>query len=209
MELWRDNFPISKRRNSTIWDDISKKLNKILRDQGLSNFRTGLQCKARIKSLEDEYKKVKDHNGRSGNNRETFEYYEDMDTVLGCKPNITPKLVVEGGLGECSASSSETNTSFGDDDAGDLNFDESVDDNGDEDGVGPIKKKVPTKGKGKGKRKQSSDPSSLIEYLEESQKKDHEFFERISQAEGERELKSQKLMMNTITEIAKIFKGDK
>ena len=41
---------------------------------------------------------MKDHNSRSGNDRETFEYFEAIDEVLGCKPNITPKRVLECGL---------------------------------------------------------------------------------------------------------------
>ena len=59
-----------------------------------------MQCKARIKYLKDKYKRVKDHNSRSGNNRESFEYYEEMDEALGSKPNITPKEVVHSGLVE-------------------------------------------------------------------------------------------------------------
>lgn len=43
---------------------------------------------------------MKDHNSRSENNRETFEFYEEIDEVLGCKPNITPKRVLECGLAE-------------------------------------------------------------------------------------------------------------
>ena len=54
----------------------------------MSSFRTGAQCKARIKYLQDEYKRVKDHNSRGGNNRETFEYsVVDIDEVLGA--NLT------------------------------------------------------------------------------------------------------------------------
>ena len=41
---------------------------------------------------------MKDHNSRCGNDRETFEYLEEVDEVLGCKPNITPKRVLECGL---------------------------------------------------------------------------------------------------------------
>ena len=41
---------------------------------------------------------MKDHNSRSGNDPETFEYYEEINEVLGCKPNITPKHVLECGL---------------------------------------------------------------------------------------------------------------
>ena len=83
-----------------MWDAIVKKLNSIFKDQGIPSYRTGTQCKARIKYLRDEYKRVKDHNSRSGNNRESFEYYDEIDEVLGSKPNITPKEAVECGLAE-------------------------------------------------------------------------------------------------------------
>lgn len=100
LELWRDNFPISKKRNSTVWDAITKKLNSIFKDQGIPSYCTGTQCKAHIKSLQDEYKRVKDHNSRSGNNWESLEYYNEIDEVLGSKPNITPTEVIECGLAE-------------------------------------------------------------------------------------------------------------
>lgn len=54
LELWRDNFPIIKKRNTTVWDAIAKKLNSIVEDQGIPSYRTGTQCKAGIKYLQDE-----------------------------------------------------------------------------------------------------------------------------------------------------------
>lgn len=51
-----------------------------------------------MKYLQDEYMRVKDHNSRTGNDRETFEYLEQINEVLSCKPNITPKRVLECGL---------------------------------------------------------------------------------------------------------------
>ena len=45
-------------------------------------------------------------------------------------------------------------------------------------------------------------------HLESSQKKDYEFFERLAEREGERELRSQKMMFDMVKEIAKIYKGD-
>ena len=44
-----------------------------------------------------------------------------------------------------------------------------------------------------------------MDFLEKSQSKDHEFFERLAEKEAERELKSQKLMFDCVKEIAKIF----
>ena len=53
LELWRDNFPISKKRNSTEWDAIAKKLNSTFKDQGIPCYCTGTQCKVCIKYLQD------------------------------------------------------------------------------------------------------------------------------------------------------------
>lgn len=41
---------------------------------------------------------MKDHSSHRGNNRETFDYFEEIDEVLGCKTNNTPKRVYECGL---------------------------------------------------------------------------------------------------------------
>ena len=49
---------------------------------------------------------MKDHNSRSGNNRKTFDYFDEIDAVLGCKPNIAPKRVFECGFSEDASSSS-------------------------------------------------------------------------------------------------------
>ena len=91
LELWRDNFPISKKRNSTVWDAIAKKLNFIFKDKEIPSYRTATQCEVRIKYLQDECKWVKDHNSWSGNNWELFECYDEIVEVLGSKPNISPK----------------------------------------------------------------------------------------------------------------------
>ena len=45
-----------------------------------------------------------------------------------------------------------------------------------------------------------------MEFLEKSQTKDHEFFERLAKREVERELKSQKLMFDAVRGIARISK---
>ena len=67
LDIWAEHQPLSKRRNATAWDTIAKELNKVLAENGIATFRTGAQCKCRLKYLEEEYKKVRDHNNRSGN----------------------------------------------------------------------------------------------------------------------------------------------
>lgn len=82
------------------WDAIAKKLHSIVLDQGIPSYCTGRQCKACIKCFHNEYKRVKDHNSRSGNNQESLIYYDEIDEVLGFKLNIMPKQVVKFGLAE-------------------------------------------------------------------------------------------------------------
>ena len=110
IQVWRDNFPISKKRNSTEWDAIAKKLNSTFKDQGIPCYCTGTQCKVCIKYLQDQYKWVKDHNSQSGNNWEWFEYYDEIYEVLGSKPNITPKDV------KCGLAEDANTTTVGDSD---------------------------------------------------------------------------------------------
>jgi len=75
---------------------------------------TAQQCKAKIKNLEDDCKRVNDHNNKSRNEHVTFPYFDHLNNVLGCKPRITPKKVVECGFDEqaspCASSSSCTST---------------------------------------------------------------------------------------------------
>ena len=214
LEIWRDSFPISRKRNSGAWDTIAKKLNNILKEQKIRGFRTSVQCKARIKYLQIEYKRVKDHNSRSGNDRETFEYLEEVDEVLGCKPNITPKRVLECGL---AADDTSAKTGDGEDS---LNAGSSIH-KSDEDQLEMEfektlkpghKRAKASKGKkpaaNKSKVTSSAETGDLVEFLEKSQTKDHEFFERLAEREAERELKSQKLMFDAVRDIARIFKAD-
>lgn len=127
ISVWRDHFPISKRQNSTIWERISKQLNQLLPEQNLPCIRTAQQCKAKIKNLEDDYKRVKDHNNKSGNDRITFPYFDNLNDVLGCKPRITPKKVAECRFDEQaspSASSSSCPSMPSSTEMGDLNLEE-------------------------------------------------------------------------------------
>lgn len=193
LQLWRDNFPISKKRNSTVWDAITKKLNSIFKDQGIPSYRTGTQCKACIKYLQDEYKRVKDHNSRSGNNWESFKYYDMIDEVLGSKPNIMLKEVVECGLAEDanatavgdSEASPESNVPADHESNTDLEqeFEKNLKGN-------PKRSKKRSKGKApavkKAKAASAESNSDRVEFLQESQSKDHDLFKRLADKEAER-----------------------
>ena len=81
-----------------MWESIAIELNSLLREKGLTSIRTAAQWKSKIKKLEAEYKRVKDHNSKNGNDRESFTYYEELKEILGCRAKITRKTVVECGF---------------------------------------------------------------------------------------------------------------
>ncbi|XP_011704875.1 PREDICTED: uncharacterized protein LOC105460129, partial [Wasmannia auropunctata] len=62
------------------WNEIAK----IMNNKGYMV--TGRQCNTRVNTMKRTYKVVKDHNGRSGNNRRTWKYLEIMESILGEKP---------------------------------------------------------------------------------------------------------------------------
>ena len=129
---------------------------------------------------------MKDHNSRSGNDRETFEYFEEIDEVLGCKPNITPKGVLDCGLAadDTSAETGDGEDSpnarpsihESDEDQLEMEFEKTLK---------PGQKRAKaSKGKKpaakKSKASSSAETGNLVEFLEKSQTKDHKIFERLA-----------------------------
>ena len=72
-----------------------------------------------------------------------------------------------------------------------------------------VAKKKQTPAKKSKKAEEADQKDGYFTFLTESQNRDHDFFERLAEKEAERELKSQQMMCSMVTEIAKIFKGDK
>ncbi|XP_071061754.1 zinc finger and SCAN domain-containing protein 32-like [Pseudochaenichthys georgianus] len=46
-------------------------------------------CRIKIKKLRQDYKKIKDHNNKSGNYRKTSKWYERLDDLLGQRPSFS------------------------------------------------------------------------------------------------------------------------
>ncbi|XP_076668291.1 uncharacterized protein LOC143368937 [Andrena cerasifolii] len=51
---------------------------------------TGRQCSAKLRSLKRTYKGVKDHNAKSGNDRQDWAFYKTMDEMLEKKSLVCP-----------------------------------------------------------------------------------------------------------------------
>ena len=93
IELWSDDHVQRQlegyKRNKAVFESISRRMN----DAGFD--RTASQCREKIKKLRAEYKKVKDNNSQTGNNRKTCKFYERLDSVLGSKPATRPPIVID------------------------------------------------------------------------------------------------------------------
>ena len=77
-------------RKQNIRESIAAKLN----DNGCK--RTASQCKTKLHNLKRNYKKAKLLNNTSGQSRNTCLFFEELDAVLGTKPSIALKLILQG-----------------------------------------------------------------------------------------------------------------
>ncbi|KAK3745599.1 hypothetical protein QZH41_005840 [Actinostola sp. cb2023] len=192
VSVWREYHPISKRKNSSEWEMLSIEVNQILKEQGINNVRSATQCKSRIKNLEDEYKRVKDHNGRSGNNRETSPYYEDLDEILGSRPKITPKKVIECGFQKKDSDDSEVHNSSPSSVSSNQSFADDIDESDvpiDKPKAGGKRKATASKQRAKKDKRvnvgdgDSPSTSDFFAFLSESQARDHEFMGKLAEKE--------------------------
>ena len=64
-----------------------------MKDAGYN--RTYQQCRDKIKKLKVEYRKEKDRTGKTGEEKSTWDYFQEMDSILGHKPSTRPPVVIE------------------------------------------------------------------------------------------------------------------
>lgn len=237
LSVWREYFPKLKNKRNTakIWETIARDVNRQLTKAGESLFRSGEQCRRRIKNLESNYKTVVDGMGRSGNGdkdfEDEFEYFEIFNEILGSDHATNPQNVLEGKglkaqkkprspslpLDDCTGTESETSASTESEqspEASTLNNTSS--------------KRPKSKGKGPAKRSKKDSPEDkeissdmLFSFLAESQKRDEEFFMKLTESEREfqmrmaekdaerereREERHQATMVSLFREIAKAMK---
>ena len=79
------------RRNKDVFIKIAHEM------EAAGYTKSGDQCSNKIKKLRFEYRKVKDKNGKTGEGRSNWRYYDAMNAILGDKPATCPPVVVESG----------------------------------------------------------------------------------------------------------------
>ncbi|XP_033974640.1 uncharacterized protein LOC117473226 [Trematomus bernacchii] len=68
--------------NSKIFDRCSK----LLLEMGILH--SAMACRLKIKKLRQDYKKTKDWNNKSGNDRRTTKWFDRLDALLGSRPSF-------------------------------------------------------------------------------------------------------------------------
>ena len=96
VSLWVEHFErLESNESRKAWQDIADTLNNKF---GCN--KTKEKCKSKIKYLTNRYKDAKQWNKRQtgGHMRKTL-FYEEIDSVLGCRDIVTLKYVKQAGAG--------------------------------------------------------------------------------------------------------------
>ena len=78
------------KRNKSVYERLAKRM--------LPEFsRSGTQCREKMKKLRNEYKKIKDSNGKTGRERKSMKFFEQLNDILGTRPATRPALLIDSG----------------------------------------------------------------------------------------------------------------
>ena len=92
---WVENFEVlESSRSNQVWPKL---INKVY---SLGIVKTLKQCKVKIRNLKDSYKKCKEENKQSGNERHFSAFYEEFDRVLSARNVVKLAQVSEVGVTE-------------------------------------------------------------------------------------------------------------
>ncbi|XP_043270333.1 uncharacterized protein [Venturia canescens] len=82
-----EKFSNGKYSQKKVWEEIAD----VMREKIPSI--TGPQCAAKMRSLKKTFKSIKDHNGKSGNDRRTWPFYENMERIFEKKTWFSPVAI--------------------------------------------------------------------------------------------------------------------
>ena len=80
-------------KNRSVWEEMTVKL-------GEEGFHFSMeQVEGRWKTFLPAYRRVMDHNNKTGNDREDFRYLNEMKQILGNNPTIQPQCTISSAEG--------------------------------------------------------------------------------------------------------------
>ena len=149
-------------RKKEAWSTVAEAFNAT---DGVVVCVTSEQCANKWKKLEEKFKKTEEHNAKTGRERKTCEFYEELSDCLGGNPKIIPVATVSSAKAVASTNQREEAST--------------TDDSNDESctlySTSPKKRRKETPKK---RRRSKSSASEMIDFLkefrEEKKKEDQE-----------------------------------
>ena len=229
--LWGEQYQnISQQRNAKAWDVVARLLNQKLAQCGFETFRSGQQCKGRMKSIVFDYKTTKKRILESGDDDRTCDYFDEVDEVLGktfgnssldvtdAGPAVTQEneraLVTSGENEDSNASDEMVVVNIPTSAA--LNVDTATGLTGEVSQALPDQREISQRREPPRKRNKRKAPVEdedmstlrfLRSYMEESDRRDREFLLQMTQMDREREDRNFERTMKMMMEVAKVFKS--
>lgn len=77
------------KRNKHVYEKIAKQM------QVKDSNKTGEQCRAKMKKMKLEYRKIKDNHNKTGRGRKNWKFLEAMDAILGHRPTTRPTVLLD------------------------------------------------------------------------------------------------------------------
>ncbi|KAM7426578.1 hypothetical protein ABFA07_022156 [Porites harrisoni] len=157
------NFTSGKMRKKEAWSTVAEAFNAT---DGVVARVTSEQCANKWKKLEEKFKKTEEHNAKTGRERKTCEFYEELSDCLGDNPKIIPVVTVSSAKAVASTNQREEASTT----------DDSNDESSTLDSTSPTKKR--RKETPKKRRRSKSSACEMIDFLnefrEEKKKEDQE-----------------------------------
>lgn len=227
--FWGEQFKsISQQRNAKAWDIVARLLNQKLAQCGFETFRTGQQCKGRMKSIVFDYRMAKKRISETGKIDRTCDYFDEIDAILGkSQEEISSESTgrENSNSNTTLAAAKETEKNNASDDIVIVNIPTSLALNVDTTtGLGVLRgeanknasekselqhRREPPKKRKKKASEDEEDLSALAflkSYMEESDRRDREFLLQMMQMDREREERNYERTMKLMMEMAKAFK---
>lgn len=116
LDIWGSEEILSKMdgtsRNSLVFRTIVSKM----KDMGYE--RTAKEIQNKMKNLKRDYRKVIDHNRRSGNDVKTMPHKEKLDIILGDRPSAEPQHTIQSGRNSTTEMSNDEDSQYSQEDEG-------------------------------------------------------------------------------------------
>ena len=115
---YRDNYDRLRSTKSShgqknVCDSIKEDFLSSCSDAGIETEKTLAQVKEKWRSLFDKYKAVKDNNNKTGRDRRTFGFYDEIDEFMSGSDKVNPKFVKETRVMQVRPEDSPTSSDSG------------------------------------------------------------------------------------------------